>query len=129
MSYALGTTDPPTDIEELLGTTALTGKRAPQDTFYEASVFVDRADGLQSGHGYPTVTWRFGVLSQAMIDNLRAICPGRSAEVYLTTRNADGDFATYQGVMIWPQRQADARQAADKFVGLEFTFRRLEEVV
>ena len=128
MSYALGASDPPTAIETLLATTGRTGKRAPQDTFYESSVFVDRADGRQSGHGYPYCVWRFDILTQAMIDNLRAVCPGRSAEVYITTRDADGDFTTYQGVMIWPQRQAEARQAADKFVGLEFTFRRLEVV-
>ena len=36
-SIRLGTTYPPTDIETVLSTTQLTGKREPRTRFYEAS--------------------------------------------------------------------------------------------
>jgi len=98
----------------------------PQDRFYEASAALDKLDGGQLDQGWPYVVWGFGVLSQAMLDNLRAVCPGRSAAVYLTTRDDDGDFATYTGLMLWPLNLAEKRQLGGKFVSVEFTFRRLE---
>jgi hypothetical protein len=126
MSYALGTSAPPAAIDTLLGATALTGSRLPQDRFYAAEQTLDRVDGHQADQGLPYVVWAFGVLSQAMLDNLRVICPGRSADVYLTTRDDDGNFETYTAIMLWPVNLAERRQLGGKFVSVEFTFRNLE---
>lgn len=126
MSYALGTSYPPTEINTLLGTTALTGKRDPQDTFVPTSQARDAMNGGQVDQGLPYVVWRFAILTQAMIDALRSVCPGRSVNVYLTTRDEDGDVATYTGVMLWPTNLADKRQLGGKYVNVEITIRRME---
>lgn len=102
----------------------------PRGRFYEASVFLDRADGHVAAHGFPYTIWLFNTLTVAMIAHLRLFCPGQSAEVYISTRNSADAFAIYRGVMIWPSKdQMDKRLRANFYEDLEFTFRRLEPVL
>lgn len=123
-SYAIGSSNPPTNVEELP-----TPVNPPRGRFSEHSVLLDRSNGRVSGHGFPSAIWHFDILTQDMIDQLRLFCPGASATVYLTTRKNDGTFDTYRAIMIWPtQTQLDARAAGGRYLGLEFTFRRLEAV-
>ncbi len=122
-NYALSTTYPPTNVESF--TTPI---NPPRSRFYEASQFVDRLDGQIAGQGYANTVWRFDVLTQAMVDALRAICPGYSATVYIRTRRLDGTFMDYSGVMVWPARQMDNRNFNGRYLGLEFQIRQLEEV-
>jgi len=126
MSYAIAGADPPVLIDTVLATTALSGSRKPQDTFHEAAVVADRLDGNQQHLGFPYVVWRFGILDQTMIDNLRALCPGASAVVVITTRNAAGVFTNYNGILLWPADLAARRQIGGRYVNVEFTIRRLE---
>lgn len=124
-SYALGTSNPPTNLE--LFTDPV---NAPRSYYREAAAFIDRADGSQSAQGYPWVVWEFDTLTQDMIDELRAICPGQSADVYLTTRIYDGSFDTFSGVMLWPsadqmEKRVGAENGVGIYSGLQFTFRRL----
>jgi len=128
-SYALGTSNPPTNLETLLASSGYPRGTVPRGRFYEAATFLDQADGQVSGQGSPYFIWPFDVLTQAMVNTLRTICPGYSATVYATTRKTDGTFVTYQAVMVWPaQDQMDKRQMGGKYVGLEFTFRRAQVV-
>ncbi len=39
--------------------------------------------------GFPQQTWHFGYLERAQRDQLREYCPGKSAEVYITTEIFD----------------------------------------
>lgn len=121
-SYALGLSNPPTNVEELA-----TPLNPPRGRFYEFSAIVDKADAQQAGHGFPYAVWVFDILTVAMVAQLRTFCSGQSNTIYLTTRINDDTFATYQGVMLWPTPdQMDRRQIGGKYMGLEFVFRRLE---
>ncbi len=127
--YALATSNPPTNIETLLAGSGYPRGTVPRGRFYEAAAFLDQADGHVAGQGAPYIIWGFDVLTQAMVNTLRTICPGYSASVYLTTRKPDGTFATYQAVMVWPaQEQMDKRQMGGKYVGLQFIFRQAQAV-
>lgn len=120
-SYAIGTSYPPTNVESLT-----TPVNPPRGRFYEAGQFVDRLDGQVAGIGSPLAVWQFSVLTQAMVTQLRTICPGYSANVYITTRKLDGNFATYTAVMLWPGKQMEKRNFNGRYLGLEFEFRQLE---
>lgn len=120
-SYEIGTSYPPTNVESLT-----TPVNPPRSRFYEASQMVDRLDGQVAGQGYAAAVWRFDVLTQAMIDQLRTICTGYSASVYIKTRKLDGTFAYYTAIMVWPSRQMDSRNFNGRYLGLEFEFRQLE---
>lgn len=120
-SYALGTSYPITNVESF-GTPL----NPPRSRYYEAGQFTDRLNGQVAGVGYPRAVWQFDILTQAMVDALRTICPGYSANVYLTTRILDGTFDTFTGIMIWPSRQMDSRNFNGRYLGLEFEFRQLE---
>lgn len=121
-SYGLGTTFPPTNVEDL-------SINPPKGRFYEASVFNDKSDGHVAGHGSAYAVWEFGILTQTMINALRVICPGYSANVYIRTRRNDGSFEDYSAIMLWPARdQMDKRNFGGRYIGLEFQFRQLEVV-
>ena len=119
-SYALDTTYPPENVETQ-------GLNPPRSRFYEAGQMVDKLNGHIAGLGFPSTVWTFDVLTQTMVNALRAICPGYSSDVYLTTRKPDGTFGNYAGVMVWPQQQMDKRNFNGRYLGLEFQFRQLVE--
>lgn len=128
-NYALGTSNPPTNLETLLAGSGYPRGTVPRGRFYEASTFLDKADGQIAAHGWPYAVWAFDVLTQAMINTLRTICPGPSGSVYVQTRINDGTFAVYQAIMVWPsQEQMDKRETGGKYLGLEFKFRQMEAV-
>ena len=127
-SYRLGTSYPPTDIETVLATTQLTGYREPRSRFYEAGKPNNDLDGGQSTQGMPTAVWTFGILDQTMVNTLRAYTPNFAAQVYLSTRTNAGTFQDYVGVMVWPQKQDDARQFGGVFANLEIVFRSLIKI-
>ncbi len=120
-SYELSTTSTLTNVENF--TTPI---HPPRGRFYEAGTFADKLDGHQAGAGFPLAIWQFDILTQAMVNALRTICPGYSAEVYLRTRKLDGTFGYYTGIMIWPGQQMDSRNFRGRYLGIEIQFRRLE---
>lgn len=66
---------------------------------------IDLGDGLARGMGRPVTVWSFGYVTQAFRDALRAYCPGKSARVFIRTRDidhADG-YNTYEAALIWPE--------------------------
>lgn len=83
------------------------GVQPPLGTFRPYSLPLKLGDGTLRGGGWKTCEWRWGFVSQAMRDALRAYCPGASASLWLRTRqleNADA-FAYYSGVMLWPEEE------------------------
>jgi hypothetical protein len=126
--FAIGATFPPTDIDTVLDVSPLTGSRLPQDNFRRAAELVDLLDGHVAGQGYPACVWSFGVLTQAMVDQLRALCPGFSADVYIRTRRNDGIYEDYAAIMVWPLNESDSRNPGRRYLGLAFEFRRLSVV-
>jgi hypothetical protein len=128
-SYALGTSNPPTNLETLLIDSKFPRGLVPKGYYAPASVFVDRLDGHISGHGAAQATWTFDILTAAQVAILRTICPGYSANVFLTTRIDDNSFDTFSGIMIWPAAELmKKRNFGGRYLGLEFIFRQLEAV-
>ena len=129
-SYAIGTSNPPTNLEALT-----VPVNPPTGRFFEAAQWLDMADGNQKGQGFPWARWDFMSLSQQMVTQLRTFCPGQSADVYIGTRINTGAFALYSGIMLWPgkeqfERRIGANLAAPAgfYQNLQFTFRRLTYV-
>lgn len=129
-NYALGLTQAGmTHVEEITATAGWPDGRPPRGRFYESSEVADRSDGHVIGRGFPYAVWVFDWLNQAMVNQLRAYCPGYSADVYLRTRRNDGSFADYQAIMVWPTAdQMDRRRFGGRYQGLEIQFRQLQAV-
>lgn len=78
------------------------GLMAPyQEPFVPFGVEVDASDGLVYGHGFPVTAWRWGFISQAHRNTLKTYCTGKSAIVYIRTRDEDWDFVYCRAGMIW----------------------------
>lgn len=119
-SYEIGTTSTTTNLESLT-----TPVYPPRSVFVEYTREYDKADGQVGGDGYPMAIWHFDLLTQAQVTQLRAFCPGKSANVYIKTRRPDGTFAKYSAVMIWPSDLMRKRVAGGKYLDVEIQFRRL----
>lgn len=123
--YAIGSSNPPTNLESLA-----TPVNAPRGRYFEAAQWLDTADGQRRGQGFPTATWEFDTLTQDMIDHLRTFCTGQSASVYIKTRKLDGTFAIFSAVMLWPSEQLRQRLGGRDgiYQNIVFQFRRLQAV-
>lgn len=129
-SYEIGTTSSTTNVESLA-----TPVNPPVSRWQEYSVRNDRADGQQSGHGYPVCVWIFGILEAAMVTQLAQFCTNEvSATVYIKTRTppdssgSTEDFVKYSAVMIWPPNIMQYRAPGGKYINVPFEFRRLVAV-
>ena len=119
-SYEIGSSSSTTNVESLT-----TPVNPPRGLYVEYTREYDKSDGQVGGDGYPAALWRFDVLTQAMVTQLRTFCSGKSATAYIKTRKPDGTFVKYSCVMIWPSKQMEKRRVGGKYLDLEFEFRRL----
>ncbi len=95
----------------------------PLDRFYEYGERHDLGNSLQRGAGRPSATWHWGFIEQDPIDELRDICPGASARVYIQTRkNDEDDYAIYYAAMLWPEKGEEDKPLGTR-VPFEITFR------
>ena len=90
----------------------------PPRWFFQPYVELVRlGSGLARGLGLPIAEWRWGIISGAQRDALRAYCTGASAEVYIATRKTDSSnaYANYKAVMVWPSEgeEVDATRRLD----------------
>ena len=122
-SYEIGTTSTTTNVQSLA-----TPLYPPKGFYQEWSEAVDRANGLQASHGYAMAEWSFDTLTQAMIDQLRTFCPGKSANVYINTRINDGTFDKFSAVMLWPDDQLKKRTFNGFYQDITIEFRKLVAV-
>jgi hypothetical protein len=86
-----------------------------------------RGDGRKVGDGFPTNAWRFTMLTQEMVNQLRQFCPDASAGVYIRTLKPDGTWVTYSALMDWDEKQMEKRRWGGRYWGIEITFRKLVE--
>ena len=123
--YEIGSTSSTTKLTALA-----TPVNPPRGEFNEWSELYWRADGIQTGHGYPRARWVFDWLTQAMITQLRTFCAAgsKSAVAYIVTRRYDGTFVKYSSVMHWPEDQLTSRaggahgdRAFYENISIEFT--------
>ncbi|HZU86602.1 MAG TPA: hypothetical protein VFF78_03895 [Anaerolineaceae bacterium] len=118
MSFAIGSTH--------AGLQALTVMSipAPQSTYRPTSTDVRLGDGSVRGMGFPVATWHWGFLSAAQRDQLRALCPGQSAAVYIRTVKDDLTYDDFSAVMVWPSEE---ERAAGRVLDFTLEFHRLVE--
>lgn len=83
---------------ESLGTPLL----PPRSTFTEFSQDVDLASGGVRGGGWIAATWTWDFMSQAQYTQLLVFCPGKSADIYIKTKDDHEAFAIYSCTMVRP---------------------------
>lgn len=87
---------------------------APKARYRTYSRPLELGDGTRRGAGWATAEWRWGFLTAAQRDALRAYCSGASATAYIRTRNEAQAYAYLTGVMVWPEEeQRDAGRCLD----------------
>lgn len=102
----------------------------PDWSFSPFAGSVELSDGTVKGVGFPIAKWRFNHLTEVNRAELRELCPGLSAVVYIETATNESDlygtvFKQYQAVMRWTPEDED--KAADRTLGFIVTFTHLIE--
>jgi hypothetical protein len=79
------------------------------------SSVLELADGTLRGVGAPAVVWHWNVLTDAQRDVLRALCPSKSANLFISTPIDSGIYyEDFSCVCIWPvQEIRDAGNVVD----------------
>lgn len=97
--FCIGTSYPPDDLADFDPPID-----APLWSYNQSRDTVILADGSARGFGLPSASWRFGFLTNAQRDELREICPGASANVFIKTKTPESDenFVEFSAVMYWP---------------------------
>jgi hypothetical protein len=84
-------------------------------------------DGHLRGMGAPSVVWVFPLFNEIAIRNqLKAFCPGLSADIYIESLMDDGLVYLYQAIMRWPLEE-DQENYWSQNLRIQFSF--LVEVV
>ena len=121
--FEIGTTEGGmTNIEQL--TTPLPD---PRSSFLPFARTVSLGSGGTRGIGTPVAIWTFGILTVEQYSQLKTFCPDASADIFIHTKIDDDTYATFSGVMIWPN------ELQDRFLGghrrnLSVQFRQLIEI-
>ncbi len=105
----------------------------PDASFFPFAEVVKTLGGGKFGRGFPIARWKFDAVSAFGKYNLRQICPGPSAPVYIETItdlvDASGNFIWIQAsaVMNWPDGVVDM-QKDGTVLDLEFDFTEVLEI-
>lgn len=76
----------------------------PRSIFQEFSQMIELASGGVRGVGWTITTWNWGYLSQAQYQQMNTFCTGKSAEVYIRSRDDTETYNYYSCVMVWPEQ-------------------------
>ena len=68
----------------------------------------DLGNALSRAQGRPAASWLFPWIPVDQRDGLKALCPGKSVRLFITTQKVKcGDqWATYEAVMLWPDDES-----------------------
>lgn len=77
----------------------------------------DLGNGTARGMGRPMATWQWGFISRSQRDTLKTFCLGKSARVFIVTRQNDSSdiYTNYDAVLLWPDEE-------DKTAGRRLNF-------
>lgn len=95
----------------------------PASDFQPYSKPTALGDGTVRGLGWTTALWKWGWLTQAQRNALKALCAGVSVETFIATRNSDGAFKVYRAVLVWPDRED---HYGGKVLNFTLQFRKLQ---
>jgi len=116
--YKIGTT-----LEGMTLLTELTTPLKPPAAAFTPSVgSITLGDGTERAIGSALTAWHWGFLTSNQRDQLKEFCPGKSAEVYIRTILADGTYANYSCVMVWPQNE---NRQSTRVVDITVDFRQM----
>jgi hypothetical protein len=122
MSYQIGTS---AGTKATLATLSVVD---PKSSYKPGAQRVRLTSGGSRDIGYPQAVWRWGFITQAQRNALRAYCTGASATVYITTRvndtisTAADAYDDFQAIMHWPEEED---REAFRRIGFELTFTNL----
>jgi len=121
-SYEIGTTSSTTNVESLT-----VPVNPPRGEYVPWSRTYDRGDALVGADGYPVARWKFDVLTQAQLGQLRTSSgvSGKSGACYIVTRTDAGTFSKFSCVLVWPDDQMARRAFNGRYLDLVFEFRKL----
>jgi hypothetical protein len=89
---------------------------------------VRAASGRVYGQGFVSCEWVFSPLSAAQRAQLKTLCAGESANVFIKTLAADDTYRVYQAVMVWPESE-DREPAVRDRIDFAVSFTHLVEIV
>lgn len=95
----------------------------PRATPVMASNPIELASGHVRAAGWLRCTWSWDFLTQNQYDVLRVFCTNKSGDVFIKTRDEDGDFTEYTAIMVWPENPIREFGA---YSDMTFEFRALE---
>ncbi len=96
-SYQIGSSSVTTNVESL-GTPL----PAPRSTWNDYSQNIELADGSVRGGGWAVATWTWDFLTQAQRTQLKSFCAGKSAIVWIRTKDESESYVYKTGVCVWP---------------------------
>jgi hypothetical protein len=99
-NYEIGSSSSTTNVESL--TTPLL---PPRSTWQDYSQDIELASGAVRGAGWEKATWNWNFLTQAQRTQLRTFCSGKSATVWIRTKDNSGAFVYKTGTMVWPTEE------------------------
>jgi hypothetical protein len=107
VAYGDNYTGLPATRVRLLNVETDLGLPAPRGIFTPYTQPVVLGNGLVRGAGWKTAEWRWGFITRAQRQTLRAYCAGASANVYIKTRTVDNSdaYVIYNANLIWPQQE------------------------
>lgn len=110
-----------TNVEEL-GTPL----SPPRSTFKPYSQNLPLGNATVRGGGWPVATWRWGFMTQAQYNALKAAyCTGKSAAVNINTLQNDGStYDEYVTTLVWPDEE-DLEFLNGRVVNVVLTFQNL----
>jgi len=118
MLYRIGTSYATLTALDALDTALL----QPDYEFEDYAEEINLGDTGRRGVGLPVARWVFALLDDMdQRDQLKAFCPGLSAEIYITTQRNDGEFIDYQAIMHWPRKEKHFTEQNPADLIIEFT--------
>ena len=96
-NFRIGTSSTTTNVESL--TVPLP---PPRSTYTDYTQPIPLASGGVRGGGWAAATWTWDFLTHAQRTQLKPFCSGKSATVYIRTRDNSGEYVYKTGVIVWP---------------------------
>ena len=97
----------------------------PRSTFKKYPIAFDLGNGQVKGAGYPVATWTWDFITDAQRDKLKTYCTGKSAAVYISTKDDSLAYKAYSAIMVWPEIE---EHFATRRLDFVIEFRHLVEV-
>lgn len=97
----------------------------PRSRYRDAAAQKVAVSGATLALGEPQADWEWTYLTMDMRNQLRAFCPGASANVYIRALKNDGSYANFSAIVHWP---AEEQRSSQYTLNLVLSFTHLVEI-